>query len=118
MTIKNHVHDTATVPPLADLIPDEAGDYTLTVWLRFDRQDDRRSPDGLFLPDNLAPFVGAYIVEAGREQGAWRLRVSRWWGDDAAGDDIKAPFVVDLTDQTQGKDPLTALWLLLTGGRS
>ncbi len=115
MIIKDPVYDTTTVPPFADLIPDAAGDYTLTVWIDFDRQDDRRRGDGPFAPDNLAPLFGAYCVEAGREDGAWRLRVSRWRGHTEDGE-IKDPPRVDLRDQTTGVDPLTALWLLLSGG--
>ncbi len=115
MTIKDHVYDTATVPPFADLIPDATGDYTMTIWVDFDRQDDRRDDDGRFRPENLAPFLGSYCVEAGREGGAWRLRVSRWRGRNEDGA-IKDPPLVDLSDQTAGTDPLTALWLLLSGG--
>ncbi len=117
MTTKDHVYDTATVPTFADLIPDAAGDYTATIWVDFDRQDDRRGGDGLFAPDNLAPLFGNYCVEAGREDGAWRLRVSRYWGFDTEdGDTIKDPPIVNLRGQTTGTDPLTALWALLSGG--
>jgi hypothetical protein len=115
MTIADYVYDTATVPPFADLVPDASGDYTLTVWIDFDRQDDRHGGDGLFAPDNLAPFIGSYCVEAGRDDGAWRLRVSRWRGHDEDGA-LKDPPLVDLRDQTTGTDPLRALWLLLSGG--
>ena len=114
MTIKEHVYDTATVPPFGDLVPDEGGDYTLTVWLRFDRQDDRRDGDEHFAPDNLAPFIGSYCLEAACDDGAWRLRVSPWTGDYR--DDNQGPPLVDLRDQAGGTDPLTALWMLLTGG--
>ena len=115
MTIKDHVYDTSTVPPFADLIPDATGDYTLSIWIDFDRQDDRRGDDRRFLPDNLAPFIGSYCVEAGRDDGAWQLRVSRWRGHDEDGA-LKDSPLVDLRDQTAGTDPLTALWLLLSGG--
>ncbi len=118
MTIKEHVYDTTTVPPFADLIPDDTGDSCLSVWVEFDRQDDHRGPGGRFLPDNLAPCIGAYIVNAGREDGAWRLRVSRWRGDEEDGTNITNPPIVNLQNQTEGTDPLTALWLLLSGGRT
>jgi|SRR5829696_5363350 len=99
---------TANQPPFAELIPDETGDYTLTVFLTFDRQDDRQ--------DGRPSLFGQYCVEAGRESGHWYLRVSPWDGTVDNDNVLTGPAVVDLSEQTGGTDPLTALRALLAGG--
>ncbi len=104
--------------PFADLIPDETGDYTLTIFLGFNRNDDRRDAGGHFVvsPDHYrGSMAGNYCIEAGRRGGAWRLRVSPWTGEFGDDGDILGEPIVDLRDQTDGTDPLTALYQLLTG---
>ena len=108
------MHQSAT-DPFAALIPDAAGDYTLTIDLTVNREDDRRGPDGHWAPDRRESFDGRYAVAAGREAGRWYLVVTPT-DLDADGDVVNTgPAVVDLRDQTDGTDPLTHLRALLTG---
>ena len=103
---------TSAFPELADL---DGGDYTLSIDISIDRQDDRRSLDGLFLPDGQAPFYGAYEIAAGRRDGRWYLMVSPTTTDEVGDIQTAGPPVVDLRDQTEGPDPLALLRALLTG---
>jgi len=104
-----------TGTPFAELAVPDTGDYTVTCFISIDRQDERRGPDGHFVPDQGPPFYGAFCVEAGRESGVWSLRVSPWSGEFESDNVLTGPPVVYLTDQTDGPDPLALLRALLTG---
>jgi hypothetical protein len=100
----------ALFPGLAD---HDGGDYTLTVFLSIDRQDDRCDADGRLNPETMPSFRDDYCIEASREDGVWRLRVLPWTGRHH--ENMTGPAVVDLTDQRKGLDPLGLLRALLSG---
>lgn len=93
----------------------DGGDYTLTVYLSIDRQDDRHDADGMFRLENHPPFFRRFCIEAGRKDGAWRLRVLPWDGDHHD-DMLGEPPVLELSDQREGEDPLMLLRALLSVG--
>src|SRR3712207_917812 len=97
--------------PLPELDDDDDGGYDLTVFLTVSLD---RYPGGI-VDAAMQPTPRDYCVETGRMDGRWHLRVSPWSGS-LQGDDVRTgPPVVDLRDQHDGRDPLTALIGLLSG---
>jgi hypothetical protein len=109
-------HGSAAAVALADepAAPDrdELGDYELTVFLDFDFQDYRaRGSDA-----RRSPTYGQYEVAAGRENGAWRMRVQQVLAEDPhSGEHVYGPVLMVVHDQADGPDPLALLQQLLGG---
>ena len=104
-----------TTSPFRELADLDGGDYTLSIDISIDRQDDRLGPDGHWALDRQEPFYGTYEIAAGRRDGRWYLMVSPTTTDEVGDIQTAGPPVVDLRDQTEGPDPLALLRALLTG---
>jgi hypothetical protein len=102
-------------------------EQTVTPFAEFDVEGDDAYDLSVFLTVTLnrypAGVIGAesveerqLCIEAGRNHGAWSLRVSPWTGSLTDDDVLAGPPLVDLSDQVGGLDPLSLLRALLTGG--
>jgi hypothetical protein len=100
-----------TTAPFPELMA--AGDdaYDLSVFLT---AIVNRYPGGTVA--DVSAETRQLCIEAGRNHGAWSLRVSPWTGSLTDDDVLAGPPLVDLRGQTEGPDPLTLLRVLLTGG--
>ncbi len=94
---------------LAAGTPDVDGDYELTIFLTYDLQDGSARRTG----GTTQITYGQFEVAAGRENGAWRMRVQQVLVDDD--EPVYGPDVLDVRDQTDGPDPLALLQGLLAG---
>jgi hypothetical protein len=104
--------ETGVAVSPASALPSGPEDYELTVWVRYDLQnyDPRRTGDA-----STATY-GEFVVEAGREDGAWRMRVQQVLvEDDEGGESVSGPDLLDVRDQVDGPDPLALLQGLLAG---
>jgi hypothetical protein len=101
---------TTTATPFAALAAGGDDSYDLSVWMHV---IVNRYPGGV-----VAAELGVsrdYCIEAGRNHGAWSLRVSPWNGEMEGDDVLTGPPLVALRDQIEGADPLARLRALLTG---
>lgn len=89
-----------------------AGDYELTLWVHFDYENYTREETGHW----PAAEEGDFVIEAGRKDGVWRIRLRPRVPGTEKRDDIFAKPVIEMRDQPGGGDPLALLRALLTGG--
>jgi len=111
MAMQTRITDGTAAFPELEAAGDDA--YDLSVWLTFTLN---RYPAGDIGAESIEERQ--LCIEAGRNHGAWSLRVSPWTGSLTDDDLLAGPPVVDLRGQVEGPDPLTLLRALLTGGRA
>jgi hypothetical protein len=89
---------------------DPAGDYELSVWVRFAVND---YTDGIAEQRIVA---GRCVLDCGREGGRWRPRATETFADIPEEDSDYGVRLLDLSGQDASPDPLTLLRALLSGG--